>query len=166
MRGITVDPLNPGHVQTMPRSVSFTHQHHLPHSITITTPPTKNCIHRLCTIYPNYQENHTLPIIHLRKECSQSHQTTLQWLPLDRAPPQNKQHCPQTSTLPVKSTITTNIIPPHLPMPQPTITPANTLDPGYLLYNNTHYFFIRDIIYLFIDPLNPTYITFYPVLLP
>jgi len=72
--------------------------------------------------------NHALPIIHLRKERSQSHQTTLQRLPLDRNPPQNKQHCPRTSTLPAKSTITTNIIPPHLPMPQPTITPTTTLD--------------------------------------
>ena len=59
-------------------------QHHLPHSTMIPTPPPKNCIHRLCTIYPNYQENHTLPIVHLRKERSQSHQTALQRLPLDR----------------------------------------------------------------------------------
>jgi hypothetical protein len=49
-------------------------QHQIP------TSPPQNCIHRLCAIYPNYGENHTFSLIHLRKECSQSHQTTLQQL--------------------------------------------------------------------------------------
>ena len=73
-------------------------------------------------------ERTTFPLIHLRKECLQLHQTTLQQLSLDGAPSRKLQHCPQTSPLPTKPTITSNILPPHLPLPQPTVAPTTTLD--------------------------------------